>query len=90
MTILKTRSRVISVRLSEEEYSALKELCTVTGARSISDLTRDAMRALLDGPSRDELLGTRMEEFFTQIRNMDRKIERLSAELTRIRTGDSE
>jgi Arc/MetJ-type ribon-helix-helix transcriptional regulator len=76
---------MISVRLSEEEYSALRELCNATGARSVSDLTRDAMRTLLNGSSRDEMLGARIEEFCTQIKNMDRKIEQLSAELTRSR-----
>ena len=79
---------MISVRLSEEEYSALSERCSGTGAPSGSDLTRDPMRALLNGSSQDETLGTRIEEFCTQIKNMDRKIEQLSAELTRARTAD--
>lgn len=81
---------MISVRLSEEEYSALRELCSVTGARSVSDLTRDAMRALLDGSSHDNGLGTRIEEFCAQIKNMDRKIEQISAELTRFRAADGD
>ena len=49
MKILKPRSRMISVRLCEEEYATLLHLCFATGARSVSDFTRDAMRVLLNG-----------------------------------------
>jgi Arc/MetJ-type ribon-helix-helix transcriptional regulator len=73
---------MISVRLSEEEYAALRRLCLVTGARSVSDLTRDAMRVLLDGESRDGAFGSRMDEFRAQMMSLDRKIEQLAAEIT--------
>ena len=79
MTILKPRSRMISVRLSEEEYSALKRLCLVTGARSVSDLTRNAMRGLLNGASREDVLNNHMEEFRAEIRHLHRKVEQLAA-----------
>ena len=75
MTVLNPRSRMISVRLSEEEYVALRRLCSLTGARSVSDLTRDAMRILLSGSSkRDDVLGIRVDEFRSQMRSLDRKI----------------
>lgn len=77
MTVLKPRSRIISVRLSEEEYSALRKRCDVTNARSVSDLTRDAMRALLDGQGRDKTLAGFIEEFGKQIRRIDQRMERL-------------
>jgi hypothetical protein len=54
MKEIKRRSRMISVRLSEEEYAALRHLCLLTGARSVSDLTRDAMRAVLKRNSGEE------------------------------------
>ena len=82
MTVLKPRSRMISVRLSEEEYSALRRLCAVTGARSVSDLTRDAMRELLNGMNRDGQLGNFMDDFRTQMRSLDRKVEQLAAEIS--------
>lgn len=77
MTVLKTRSRMVSVRLSEDEYVALRELCSTTGARSVSDLTRDAMRAFLSGSGRDETLHVRMNEFSDQVNYLGRKIEEL-------------
>jgi len=82
MTVLKPRTRMISVRLSEEEYSALIRLCLMTGARSVSDLTRDAMRVLLNGANREDMLGSHMDEFRVQMRSLDKKIEQLAAEIT--------
>jgi hypothetical protein len=78
MPIRNPRSRTISLRLSEEEYVGLKRVCVVTGARSVSDLIRDAMRALLNGVNRDDVLGFRIDEFCAQLKNLDRKIDRLA------------
>lgn len=82
MTVRNPRSRMISVRLSEEEYSALRRLCSVSGARSVSGLTRDAMRVLLNGTDREDVLSIHVDEFRTQMRSLDRKIEQLAADIT--------
>ena len=79
MTVLKPRSRTISIRLSEEEFLTLKQLCSVTGARSVSDLTRDAMRVALHGVNRDDLIGFRMDEFGAMLKDLDRKLDQLAA-----------
>jgi hypothetical protein len=79
MTVLNPRSRTISIRLSEEEFLTLKHLCSVTGARSVSDLTRDAMRVALHGATRDDLLGFRMDEFGAMLKDLDRKLDQLAA-----------
>ena len=66
-------------------------LCLVTGARSISDLARDAMRVLLNGANREAVPGSYMDEFRAQIRSMDKKIEQLSAQITTFnRNGTTE
>ncbi len=82
MVIQNPRSRTISVRLSEEEYVGLKRLCVITGARSVSDLTRDAMRVVLNGVSRDDVLGIRMDEFRNMLKSLDQKIDRLAADFS--------
>jgi hypothetical protein len=87
MPILNRRSRTISIRLSDEEYLGLKRLCQVTGARSVSDLTRDAMRVVLNGVNRDDVLGLRMDEFRGLLKSLDRKIDQLAAGLA---TGKTE
>ncbi len=83
MTVLKPRSRMISIRLSEEEYAALMGLCSSTGARSMSELTRDAMRSILANNNRspDSRLEGRLEEFHSQIARLERKLEELSARM---------
>ena len=68
---------MISVRLSEEEYLALRHLCLLTGARSVSDLTRDAMRAVLKRNSKEELMSGNLDEFRNGMRTLERKIEQL-------------
>ena len=81
MAVLKARSRIISIRLFEEEYSALKDLCSLTGARSISELARDAMHALQANVNRvDERISR--DEFRAQVNRLDRKIELLAAGIT--------
>ena len=89
MTVLNRRSRMISVRLSEAEYADLVLLCSVTGARSVSDLTRDAMRALLSGANREEAVSVPMGEFRAQMKSLDRKIEQLAADITNLKANGS-
>jgi Arc/MetJ-type ribon-helix-helix transcriptional regulator len=81
MTVLKLRTRTISVRLSDDEYTALKGLCLIRGARSVSDLTRAAVRSLLDRKEREDLLGERLDEFHRQMKGLDEKIERLASRI---------
>jgi hypothetical protein len=89
MTVRKPRSRMISVRLSEEEYSALRQLCSATGARSVSDITRDAMRVLLNDANRVNTAGSHWDEFRSQMKSLDKRIEQLAAEFTTLKTDDS-
>lgn len=88
MTVMKPRSRMISVRLSEEEYMALRDLCSLTGARSVSDLTRDAMRTFLRSVNRDDPLASNLDEFRLSMRTLEKKVEQLEAKITTIRAGD--
>ena len=40
MPVLKRRSRIVSFRLSPEEYDSLKSISMSNGARSVSEFTR--------------------------------------------------
>jgi len=86
MTVLKPRSRMISVRLSEDEYSALQQLCASTGARSVSDLTRDAMRSLLENQVRGSAPPTLIDEFRARLSDLDQKVEELAGLVASSRT----
>ena len=77
---------MISVRLSEDEYSAMQQLCASTGARSVSDLTRDAMRSLLEGQLRGNASASLIEEFRARLSNLDQKVEELAGRVASSRT----
>lgn len=89
MTEVKRRSRMISVRLSEEEYTALRQLCLLTGARSVSDLTRDAMRSVLKRVNSEDSTGSNLEEFRTGIKNLEKKVEQLEQKIMLFRSKDT-
>lgn len=89
MTVQKPRSRMISVRLSEEEYSALRHLCSLTRARSVSDLTRDAVQTVLKSLSREGSPGGSLEEFRVGMKNLEKKIEQLEATITMFKSGST-
>ena len=57
MKVLKPRSRMISIRLSEEEYEGLCRLSAMTGAHSLSDLARNAMRLFLTISTHEQSTG---------------------------------
>lgn len=73
---------MLSIRLSEDEYERLKELCVAEGARSISDLTRAAVQRLLDpatGTMQNGHLVERMQELDGMMRVLNREVRRLSS-----------
>jgi hypothetical protein len=46
------------------------------------------MRVVLNGSSRDDVLGLRMDEFRSQLKSLDRKIDQLAKGLTGARTDE--
>lgn len=86
MSVLKPRSRAISIRLSDEEYLGLKQLSVISGARSVSDLTRDAMRVVLSGVNREEVMSFQLKEVRTSLRNLHRKVDQLTRGITALQS----
>ena len=78
---------MISVRLSEEEYSALRGLCSLTGARSVSDLTRDAMRTFLNSAGGEIALGVPLEDWYAHLHRLDERIDQLAADISMLKTN---
>ena len=85
MTVLIPRTRAISVRLSEGEFSALEKLCATTGARSISDLARNAMTGLLDRANQESALLSNINEHSAQMKDLKQQIEILAAEIASLK-----
>ena len=87
MTVLKPRSRSISVRLSEEEFSALLELCSESGARSVSDFTRAAVCNAVKGASREDVIHSDMKLVRGRMRILEKRIRQLTAEIAAFNPG---
>ena len=78
MAVLRRRSRMVSFRLSEQEYQHLITLCTERGARSLSDLARDAMQGLLiTEDHKGNGLRTEVEKLTGRIEEFERELKRL-------------
>jgi hypothetical protein len=81
MKVFKPRSRMISVRLSQEEYDEICHLSALTGARSLSDLARDAMRLFLNYSLRDRSLADSSMLVQSQMEDLNRQIDELRKQL---------
>ncbi len=77
MAILKRRSRMISFRLSEDEYASVRSLCENEGARSVSDLARDAVHRLIVKGSETGVELT-LRELQGRLDSLDLQVQRLS------------
>ena len=84
MRVLRPRSRTISIRISEEEFTDLRRICVASGARSLSDLARDAMRGLLSRTGRQED-GLAAGEVYAQMKDLERRVQELSIEVASIK-----
>lgn len=84
MSVFNPRSKMLSIRLSDLEYRQLRSICEVRGARSISDLAREAMLQLMPSqPSHngDASVLSRIEELDERISVLQNEVLRLSAKL---------
>jgi hypothetical protein len=81
MTVFNPRKRIVSLRLSDDEYERLVGLCTAHDARSVSDLARIAVCDFLgsngNGQNR-RLSGTDLE---AKVRQLEDELRRLSGML---------
>jgi hypothetical protein len=78
MNVLKRRSRMVSFRLSEEEYESLRDICLTAGARSISDIARDAVHRLIGSG------GEQKQDIETQLRLLHERVDLIDQEVRRL------
>ncbi len=67
--------------MSEEEFSTLRRISLATGARSVSDLAREAMRGLLNGTTHGNGGDADRNEYSAQMRELEQRVDKLSAEI---------
>jgi hypothetical protein len=79
MAVLRRRTRIVSFRISEEEYQDLMDLCAVRQARSLSDYARLATLGQFDASSSNgnEPAGI-LSDVCRQLRLLDGEVKRLA------------
>jgi hypothetical protein len=72
------KSKMISFRLSPEEYQGLKDTCMLQGVRSISDLARTAMQTLIASGGEAVPLSDEVRDLRNRVRALSLQLDRLS------------
>lgn len=76
---LESRSRMISFRLTTEEYDRFRELCYSTGIKSVSEMARAAINMMLSQPARapHEALENRVSELESRLHLLAQEVKKL-------------
>jgi hypothetical protein len=79
MGVLKPRKKMVSLRLAEDEYERLIELCSVEGAHSASDLARTAVcDYLLSRDKKSGNGGPSAADLHQKVAKLEKEVRRLS------------
>ena|SRR5207247_5036488 len=79
MGVFKPRTRIVSFRLSDEEYEALKTLCLAQGAHSVSEYARAMTCGVLN-----ERPGPLNGKFESDLRTLRQIVSDLQEEMGRL------
>jgi hypothetical protein len=73
------KCKIISLRLSDEEFEALRTLYVLHGARSVSEFIRNAMqRVIAEPPDGNLSLEVRVQQMDGRLTLLDGEVARLS------------
>ncbi len=90
MNALKRRSRMVSFRLSEEEYEGLKHVCMTAGARSLSDIARDAVQRLLGNATQNKAdSDAQLGVLYQKLGALEAEVKRLAAVVGRPESAEA-
>ena len=79
MVVLKPRKRMVSLRLSDDEYQRLVELSSVYGAHSTSELARTAVCSFLEHADKPRRRRTpAVAELQAKVGEIEDEVRRLS------------
>jgi hypothetical protein len=74
------RTKVISIRLSNEEYEQFQSLCVARGTDTISELTRTALKLLVVNEKSNgrAAIESRVENMDARMSQLDREVAHLA------------
>lgn len=81
--MLNPRNKMVSFRVSAEEYRNLCQACATQGVRSVSELARAAIQLLIAGNSVTVTLHDEVRELGTRVQFLSTELERLSRQVQR-------
>jgi hypothetical protein len=81
MTMTERKSKMVSFRLSPEEYRQLRDACSAHGVRSVSELARSAMQGLISNHGSAIPLHLQLQHLRDRVTLLSCEIDRLSHEL---------
>jgi hypothetical protein len=79
MAVLTRRTRVLSFRISEEEYQDLINLCMMRQSRSLSDFARLATLSQFEANTSNTKSESALREVYRKLGALDREVKRLAA-----------
>ena len=85
MTPLKRLTRLVTFRLSEAEYEALRNTCEIHGVRSVSEFGRDAVLNRMHSLNKTTVsLGEDLTTLGTRLEDLDDALRELSGHISRV------
>lgn len=84
---IRSRTHLVTFRLSSHEYEIVTRCCADAGARSVSDFVREAVLRRTSAHGNKGLLEADLITLTSELRHLDGKLKDLSEWITTI-TGD--
>lgn len=80
MPVFKRRTRIVSFRVSEDEYQELLGVCMAQGAHSVSDFARLATRQCISEGNRhgQGVIQAWIRQLSSQVSQLDSEVRRLA------------
>ena len=78
MKMVGRRSKLVSFRVSPEEYLNLCQACSTQGLRSVSELARTAVQTLIRGKGPSETFDDQLKDLRARVQDLAAEFERLS------------
>ena len=84
MVFVSTRKKLVTFRLSGEEYEALKKFCISSGARSISDFARETILERMAHKTPRGILSSDLTMLSSSLEEIDTLLKDLSGRISKV------
>jgi hypothetical protein len=78
MKMVGRRSKMVSFRVSPEEYRSLCQACSTQGLRSVSELARTAVQTVIRGNGLSGTFDDQLHDLRARVQDLATECERLS------------